>query len=958
MTDRAQRRADVHVLDVPTAPSSLMSSRWSRDNLVTSHPSQLYGGAVELQIDEPTLEVVVQEIAGRVGPIQLGTGRMGVLTWDIACASAGGRFVLQVPRALDGPGSRGRARRDVPRRNVENLRDVVARGLGRFVMAPRDLVSLDGGIEVALLAALPDHHPLGFGRGAVQVELEQGQRSWRIGLGPRATADLLAEMIAALAYHYDADLDGGTAVADVFVNDGDFAARRRSDGSFDVRLTALRARERHIGPSLLLLYLTQLMTYEDWDVGGRLTGLPTPMSNPSLAFEGVWRGRRYRHRDLGGADADGGREATAWIRDFGRSREGRGYQPWVARWLDGALPPSFGGDGGDPRERWWRLTPLQERLGVLELAARRDPESGAAAAARDLRAFVDRLSRELGRAPPGPADRLPINDAGRDDLLRLLAEAEVPEAGRAAAVEDLFAGWPYRSLDQLLARVPAARSLRQLERRLHFGPAIPDAEQGTLASLDPLPGEGSGRRAPLANPELLSRVSLPPSLHADAARTFPTFEAYMDASLHDPAWGYYARHVAIGRGGHFITNPESLSPRYGRWIARLGLRLWREMVARGELAASDVFHVVELGAGNGRLARDIVDGAALLDGGGEFASRLRYHIYETSAALRDKQHALLGRDAVVADGDARRPGATLRRDFPEGIKGLVITNELPDAFGVHKVVLSPGGDAFAALVIPRVEPALRAAVGEPLARRITETDTVTRRSFGLRGNRGDLYLDAPTWMAVMASLAALPDPKRERLLTAALWFEEAYVPVSAVPELAAHLAANTAATGSAMAGEDSAVVQYVNVHASRFIREIGSLLANGLVVTIDYGDSTAGLVAGARRGELPFRVYGDQRDFTPRPNDPYAAPGFQDMTTDVNFTDLARAGETAGLCLVHYGPERDIVGDELAELSRAAEADDAIAEFVGNPVFKVLVLGTRASDAVTSPLMTRLPLTK
>ena len=59
-------------------------------------------------------------------------------------------------------------------------------------------------------------------------------------------------------------------------------------------------------------------------------------------------------------------------------------------------------------------------------------------------------------------------------------------------------------------------------------------------------------------------LPLPPSTHAAAARTFPTFEAYMDAALHDPAWGYYPHHVSIGRGGHFITNPESLSPRYGK----------------------------------------------------------------------------------------------------------------------------------------------------------------------------------------------------------------------------------------------------------------------------------------------------------------------------------------------------------------------------------------------------------
>ena len=53
---------------------------------------------------------------------------MGVLTWDIGCAGADGPFILQVPLMLDEPGARGRAKRDVPRLNVENIRSL--RGAG------------------------------------------------------------------------------------------------------------------------------------------------------------------------------------------------------------------------------------------------------------------------------------------------------------------------------------------------------------------------------------------------------------------------------------------------------------------------------------------------------------------------------------------------------------------------------------------------------------------------------------------------------------------------------------------------------------------------------------------------------------------------------------------------------------------------------------------------------------
>ena len=570
-----------------------------------------------------------------------------------------------------------------------------------------------------------------------------------------------------------------------------------------------------------------------------------------------------------------------------------------------------------------------------------------------------------------------INDLGRDGLARLLGEPEVriPPESREGVADELLARWPYRSLDHLLAAVPGARGLRKLRSGISFGRIVSEADEGTLRSLAPPPKEPreGGAPGPLANRELYGALSLPPSLEAKAARTFPTFEAYMDAALHDPKWGYYAHGVAIGKGGHFGTHPEEFSPHYGRWIARWAFRFWREMVARGELSETEPFAVIELGAGNGRLARDVLDHVARTANDPKvaaspegppwrtFASRLEYRIYETSASLRDKQRALLGEGAIVCEGDARRPAETLRRDFPGGVKGLVLSNELPDAFGVHKVVLTSEGRALAALVVPRVEAALREALAQRielddgLPGRIADADQAVRQTFGFRGSSNDCYLDGRTYAEVMEALAALPATTREPLLNS-LWFEEAYVSTSAVPELAAHLGAHAAEYATALAAEDSGVVTYVNVHAGRFIREVASSLKAGFVVTLDYGETTQGLVQGARRGEFPFRVYGQWRDYVPRPNDPYAAPGTQDMTADVNFTELARAGQEAGLEVLHFGPERDVTGDDLPALLVAAADQEATATFLGNPLFKILVLGSRPSTVFAGPLMTSLPL--
>src|SRR4051812_35710041 len=125
------------------APSSLMSSRWSRDNLITSHPGRLYDGKILELIELEAVEYLVQDLQRSRGPCQLGWGRMGVFTWDIACSGNDGPFVLQVPRVLDERGRRGRSKREVPRLNFEHMSSFIAKGLKRFVVEPKGLIVLE-----------------------------------------------------------------------------------------------------------------------------------------------------------------------------------------------------------------------------------------------------------------------------------------------------------------------------------------------------------------------------------------------------------------------------------------------------------------------------------------------------------------------------------------------------------------------------------------------------------------------------------------------------------------------------------------------------------------------------------------------------------------------------------------------------------------------------------------------
>lgn len=954
--------AGIRGLDALAMPSSLLSSRWSRDNLVTSHPAQLYDGPVLERIETDTLEHLLEDLTHQRGPFQVESARMGVFTWDVVCQRERDRFVLQVPLALDETGQRGRSKRSVPNANFENLRTFIAQGLKRFGVEPLELLTLSRNVPAALFAALPNHCAITFGAGAVRLRAPDG---FLIPLGPRGTADVLAEMVAALVYHYEPEVDGGTAITDVFVNDGDFAVRRRSDGALDVRLTAARHREPGIGRNLLLIYLIQMMAYEDFSVDGSLSGLPVLVSNPAVAFEGLVRGLRYRYTDLGRAPEAGVTEARRWVAEFARSREGRAYRPWADAFLDGGLELTF---GEDVREHWWRRFPLERKRNLLALRGRVDPLSGAEESAHSLQQFLERLGRDIGRRPED-CGALHFNDLAGEALEALLTEARIDDDARAAVAAQIFAHWPYRGLDPLLGRVPTARALRRFKSRLTFGDAIAPNDEGTLRSLDAPPKAGATR--PIANHELFGAHFVPPSLEAAALSTFPTFEAYMDAALHNERFGYYAQRVVIAQvdeGGHFDTHPQELSPRYGEWIATWAYKAWRDLTAHGELGADDPFPLIEFGAGNGRLARDILDSvdrasatAGDLEPWKAFASRLEYRIYEMSPSLRERQSALLRGRGVVGEGDARAPRQALLRDFPNGVRGVVITNEVPDAFGVHKVALSADGSAFAALVVPRIERALADALDPSLVARFSTADASIRETFApalvsaFTANPSDLYLDHATFEALLLALSHLSIEDRDRRLDS-LWFEELYVPASALPSLAQHISENADDYATALAAEDSGVVVYVNLHADRFVRELADSMRAGFILTIDYGETTWGLVQGARRGEFPFRVYGEETPFTPRPNDPYTAPGSQDMTADVNFSALVKAGQRAGLELVHFGPERDIVSaDALPALLRVAEREQ-VAKFLGHPGFKMLALGTRQSSAFSSPYLTALPL--
>jgi SAM-dependent MidA family methyltransferase len=173
----------------------------------------------------------------------------------------------------------------------------------------------------------------------------------------------------------------------------------------------------------------------------------------------------------------------------------------------------------------------------------------------------------------------------------------------------------------------------------------------------PLPGAGAQR----ASDALVSRIRE----EISSTGGWIGFDRFMEMALYTPGLGYYSGGAPkFGADGDFVTAPE-LTPIFAQTLAAQ---------ARQILAASAP-HVIEAGAGSGRLAADLL---LELERCGSLPES--YRILDLSGELRERQQATLAE---------RAPRLLPRVDWldrlPERFSGLVLANELLDAMPVHRV---------------------------------------------------------------------------------------------------------------------------------------------------------------------------------------------------------------------------------------------------------------------------------
>jgi SAM-dependent MidA family methyltransferase len=284
-----------------------------------------------------------------------------------------------------------------------------------------------------------------------------------------------------------------------------------------------------------------------------------------------------------------------------------------------------------------------------------------------------------------------------------------------------------------------------------------------------------------------------------------TFAEFMDAALYWPGGGYYSVGEPFGASGDYYTSPMA-HPAFGALLSLQLFQMWQQL----DRPAS--FTVVELGAGDGLLCRDLLTFSANLPGG--FRDSLSYLCLDRRAGR--------GHEAGLPQASrAAASGVPLR-----GALGCVLSNEYLDAFPVHQVQMADGQlrEVFVGLDGDELAETLAAPSTPELARRLDGL------GIGLaEGQRAEINLGLGPWA-----------------------------------------------------------------------RAAADALGAGFVLTIDYGNLAPGLYSAQERprGSLTTYYRHTQTDA------PLRRIGRQDISAQVDFTSVTRAGDTAGLATVGFTTQR------------------------------------------------------
>ncbi|HUB67150.1 MAG TPA: SAM-dependent methyltransferase [Candidatus Methylacidiphilales bacterium] len=173
-------------------------------------------------------------------------------------------------------------------------------------------------------------------------------------------------------------------------------------------------------------------------------------------------------------------------------------------------------------------------------------------------------------------------------------------------------------------------------------------------------------------------------IHAEIRQDGPMrFDRFMELALYEPGHGYYVqsgRAGHIGRQGDFFTS-VSVGPLFGKLLARQFFQMWQLM------ERPTPFWVIEQGANDGQLARDILGWCR--SERPAFFEAIHYAIVESPGFAHQQRRRLgkAGGPGIKARLTEYAGMASLATEKPVGV---FFSNELTDAFPVRVIRFQSG----------------------------------------------------------------------------------------------------------------------------------------------------------------------------------------------------------------------------------------------------------------------------
>ena len=161
------------------------------------------------------------------------------------------------------------------------------------------------------------------------------------------------------------------------------------------------------------------------------------------------------------------------------------------------------------------------------------------------------------------------------------------------------------------------------------------------------------------------------------------FSEFMDIALNDPINGYYGSGKAnVGINGDFVTSP-SLSDDFSFFIAKQ-IEEWLEQM-KNSLTSNGEFTIIEFGSGKGCLIKGIID--YFFSKNKQILKEISFKIIELNEGMKIKQRENL--KEFLKNG-INISWIKLDNLEDKSINGIIIANEVLDAFPVERIQYSKG----------------------------------------------------------------------------------------------------------------------------------------------------------------------------------------------------------------------------------------------------------------------------